>query len=125
MNRKFLLAVFAIGSIVFYLSACSKTSEDKLAPNKPCDTLNVSYSTQVVEILQNNCYECHKDGGVSISNVDLGSYTKFKAYVDLGYVRSAITHDGRVTPMPYGRAQLPSCELNTIVAWINQGAKNN
>jgi hypothetical protein len=69
--------------------------------------------------------QCHKGAGVATSGIDLGDYAHFKIHVDNGDVRSAITHDGRKTPMPYQRAQLPSCEIETILAWINAGAQNN
>jgi mono/diheme cytochrome c family protein len=114
-----------IGGFVLYLTGCSKTSEDKLAASTTCDTTNVKYSVQIASILSDNCYECHKGAGVATSGIDLGDYAHFKVHVDNGDVRSAITHDGRVTPMPYQRAQLPSCEIETILAWINAGAQNN
>jgi uncharacterized membrane protein len=127
MTRKFLLTVLGIGSFLLYLSSCSKTSEDKLTGGITCDTTNVSYSTQVVPILQNNCYKCHQGSNtVNSGGINLGDYAHFKVRVDNGDVRSAITHDGRVTPMPYDRVdKLPACELNTILAWIDQGAQNN
>jgi mono/diheme cytochrome c family protein len=125
MNRKLLLAALGIGSFILYFTSCSKTSEDKLAGGTTCDTTNVKYSTQIVAILQDNCYECHQGAGVATSGVNLGDYAHFKVHVDNGDVRSAITHDGKVTPMPYQRAQLPACEIQTIIAWINAGAPNN
>ncbi len=126
MNSKFLLAVICIGGFVLYLTGCSKTSEDKLTGgNTVCDTTNLKYSVQIVNILNDNCYECHKGSGVATSGIDLGDYAHFKVHVDNGDIRSAITHDGRVTPMPYQRPQLDSCSIETIVAWINAGAQNN
>ena len=126
MKRKFLVAVIGVGSFVLYLTGCSKASEDKLSGgNNTCDTTNVKYSTQVVAILQANCYECHQGAGAANSGIDLGNYTKFKVHVDNGDVESAVTHTGNVTPMPYLRPKLPDCEVNTIVAWIHQGAQNN
>jgi len=127
MNSKFLLAVMCIGGFVLYLTGCSKTSEDKLAGSTTCDTTNVKYSVQIVSILSDNCYECHKGAGIAASGsgVDLGSYAGVLGHVNNGDIRSAITHDGKVTPMPYQRPQLQSCEIETILAWINAGAPNN
>ena len=59
------------------------------------------------------------------SNVNLGDYSHLKQYVDQGWVKSAITHDGTVTPMPYQRPQLDDCDIKKILAWINAGAPNN
>ena len=124
MNRKFLLAAVAIVSTMFWLGSCSKESADKLAGSTSCDTTNVSYSKQVLPILQDNCYTCHQ-GANSESGIDLSTFAILQAHVQNGDVKSAVTHTGNVTPMPYQLPMLPSCELNTIVAWINQGALNN
>ena len=127
MNWKFLLTGIGIGGFVLYFSSCSKTSEDKLSGSSSCDTTNVKYSTQIVAILSSNCYECHQGAGIvtSGSNVNLGDYSHLKQYVDQGWVKSAITHDGTVTPMPYQRPQLDDCDIKKILAWINAGAPNN
>ena len=128
MNSKFLLAVMCIGGFLLYLTGCSKTSADKLTGgNTVCDTTNLKYSVQIVQILSDNCYECHKGSGIvtSGSNVDLGSYAGVLGHVQNGDIRSAITHDGRVTPMPYQRPQLDACDISKILAWINAGAPNN
>lgn len=124
MNRKFLSAALCIGGIVLYLAGCSKDSADKLSGGTNCDTVNVSYSTQVVDILQNNCYSCHSTA-TPPTGIRLDTYANLKVFVDNGFLVDAVTQNGLVTPMPYGLPKLPSCEVNTIVAWVNQGAPNN
>lgn len=123
MNLKFLLVVLIIGAVVGYLSGCSKESADKLA-GAGCDTTNVSYSTQVVDILQNNCYSCHS-GPNPPTGIHLDTYANLKVFASNGFLVDAVTQNGVVTPMPYGLPELPACEVNTIVAWVNQGALNN
>ena len=124
MNRKFLFATLCIGAIVLYLAGCSKESADKLSGSSPCDTVGVSYSTQIVNILQNNCYSCHS-GATPPTGIRLDTYANLKVFADNGFLVSAVTQNGVVTPMPYGLPKLPACEVNTIVAWVNQGALNN
>jgi hypothetical protein len=124
MNRKFLLVTLVISGFVLYLSGCSKESEDKLAGNTTCDTTNVSYSRQIVPLLQNNCYSCH-GGATPSTGIRLDTYTGLQVFAANGFLSAAVTHSGTVTPMPYGLPQLPSCEVNTIVAWVNQGMQNN
>jgi hypothetical protein len=117
-----------VASGVGILSAggCSKTSEDKLAGNVTCDTTSVSYANGVVPILQNNCYECHGQGRTGGSGgVLLEGYTNLKVYADNGYLAGNISHAAGFNAMPYGRPKLPDCEVNTVVAWVHQGAKNN
>lgn len=124
MNRKFLLVAVAIVGTMFWLGSCSKESADRLAGNTTCDTTNVSYSQQILPILQDNCYTCHQ-GASPVSGIDLSNFAILQAHVKNGDVKSAVTHTGSVIPMPYGLPMLPSCEVNTIVAWIDQGALNN
>lgn len=124
MNRKFLLVAVAIVGTMFWLGSCSKESADRLAGATTCDTTNVSYSQQILPILQDNCYTCHQ-GSSPVSGIDLSNFAILQAHVKNGDVKSAVTHTGSVTPMPYGLPMLPSCEVNTIVAWIDQGALNN
>src|SRR5215469_15656863 len=124
MNRKFLWASLIIGGFVLYLTSCSKESADKLSGASTCDTAKVSYSTGIVDILQNNCYSCHS-GATPPTGIRLDTYANLKVFVDNGFLVSAVDHDGTVTPMPYGQPMLPSCEVNTILAWVHQGALNN
>lgn len=124
MQPKFLLTALLIGGGLFYLAGCSKESEDKLRGNTKCDTSNISYSLQVVPLLQNNCYSCHSSS-TPPTGIRLDTYTSLKVFASNGFLSAAVQHTGTVTPMPYGLPQLPSCEVNTIVAWVNQGMLNN
>lgn len=125
MNRKFLFLTAAIVGMLFWLGGCSKESADRLSGStSTCDTTNVSYSQQVLPILQDNCYTCHQGAGAQ-SGIDLSNFSILQAHVKNGDLKSAVTHTGSVTPMPYGLPMLPSCEVNTIVAWVDQGALNN
>lgn len=121
MKVKLLLAMGLAGAILFYFPSCSKESADRLAG--ACDTTNVSYA-QIVSILQSNCYVCH-NGANSFSGIDLTTYDDLRVQVDNGDLVNAVSHTGNVTPMPYQLPMLPSCEVNTIAAWVHQGAPNN
>lgn len=124
MIRKILFSTIAIVGMLCWLVSCSKESADKLAGNTSCDTTNVSYSGQVLPILQDNCYSCHS-GSNPVSGIELSDFSVLQIHVKNGDLKSAVTHTGSVVPMPYGLPMLPSCELNTIVAWVNQGALDN
>ena len=126
MNRKFLWATLVIGGIVFYGSSCSKESADKLAAASTCDTTNVSYSQQVLPILQDNCYSCHGQGNTAGSGgINLSTYAALKVYAENGFLVGNVSHAPGYNPMPYGLPMLPACEVNTITAWVNQGILNN
>lgn len=121
-----LIMILSAGALMAFFIGCSKKSEDKLAPPVPCDTANVSYQNQVVPILQENCYPCHGNGSTAGSGgINLNSYVNLKVYADNGYLVGNVRHDPGYPGMPYGKPPLPSCEINTIVAWVHQGAINN
>ncbi|HXB07894.1 MAG TPA: hypothetical protein VNW04_12270 [Puia sp.] len=123
-HRKILLLTLAFSGVVVYLAGCSKQSEDKLAGNTTCDTVNVSYALQVIPILQNNCYSCHSSA-TPPTGIRLDTYANLKVFASNGFLSAAVEHTGTVTPMPYGLPKLPDCEVNTIAAWVDQGALNN
>jgi mono/diheme cytochrome c family protein len=121
-----LIVILSAGALMVSFIGCSKKSEDKLAPAVPCDTLNVSYQTQIVSILQENCYSCHGNGSTAGSGgINLNTYVNLKIRADNGDLVGNVTHAAGYPGMPYGKPPLPSCEINTIVAWVHQGALNN
>ena len=120
------LGLLATGAFLLFFTGCSKTSEDKLAGNLSCDTTNVSYAGGVVPILQSICYDCHGNGNTSGSGgILLEGYTNLKVYADNGYLAGNVSHAPGYVGMPYGLPKLPDCEVNTILAWVHQGAHNN
>jgi hypothetical protein len=124
MKSKILLAAVVAGMLLLYVSSCAKHNAVELGAGT-CDTTHVSYSTQVVAILQDNCYVCHKGVGAS-SGIDFGSYDAFKGWAgSTPYLIGDITHASGFTPMPYGLPKLSDCDINTILAWIHQGLQNN
>ncbi|BAV06677.1 hypothetical protein SAMN05421788_107337 [Filimonas lacunae] len=128
MKNNIALLLLGAGCITLAIISCSKTSEEKLTAgtSNTCDTVNVSYSATIVPILQANCYSCHgssSNGGSG--GIVLEGYTNLVKWVNNGYLVGNVTHAPGYVAMPYGKAKLPDCEVNTIVAWVRQGAKNN
>ena len=100
----------------------------------------VSYSKDVVPILDKHCKTCHVPGqpGYVVSGFELGSYeslmkgTQFGPVVLPGDPLTSVLVmliEGRVDPslkMPHGDATTPTAEeILTIRRWVEQGAKNN
>ena len=105
--------------------SCTKGSKDVLGGNV-CDTTSVQYAANIVPILQENCYRCHGNGNTSGSGgILLEGYTNLKKWADNGFLAGNVSHAPGYIGMPYGQPKLPDCEVNKIVAWVNQGAKNN
>lgn len=100
----------------------------------------VSYSRDVVPVLDKHCKACHVPGqsGYVVSGFELGSYDSLMKGTQFGPVvlpGDALTSvlvmlvEGRVDPalkMPHGGATtLSDAEVLTIRRWVEQGAKNN
>jgi hypothetical protein len=96
------------------------------APNNycdECDTTNMSYATNILGILQGECYSCHS-GTNPVSGIELDSYNSFESYVKNDSVYEDINGLNGHHLMPQS-GKMPQCYINQIDAWINQGAKNN
>jgi mono/diheme cytochrome c family protein len=105
-----------------------------------CGGDQVSFSQQVMPILDQHCIECHQaDGkGLKASGFSMESYgdlmkgTRHGPMIIAGDVLGSnilVLMEGRADPsinMPHGaRKQVPKIDIQTIKSWIEQGAKNN
>ena len=100
----------------------------------------VSYSKDVQPIIAANCTECHTGDGAGIqkSGLDMSSYeglmkgTKFGRVIEPGDSLSStliLLVQGKADPsinMPHGsKGALDAAQIETLVTWVDQGAKNN
>ena len=126
MKKATAVLLFLFSAIIILVVSCSKSSEDTLSqtPGNSCDTTNVTYSTDVVPILQAHCYSCHGNGTIS-GGVSLDSYEDVKQQAENGFLLGTITHASGYPPMPQDGPQLSDCNINIIRAWIDNGTPNN
>jgi hypothetical protein len=118
--------LFACG-VACAISACDRAPQ-------------VSYSKDVVPILEKHCKACHSPGqaGYVVSGFELESYdtlmkgTQFGPVVLPGDPLTSVLVmllEGRADPslnMPHGGATVPGPgEILTVRQWVEQGAKNN
>jgi len=99
----------------------------------------VSFSEDILPILQTRCTSCHSPGGEGTqkSGLVLSSYeglmkgTKFGPVVNPGDPVTSnlmVLLDGRADKslqMPHGKKRLTSCDRDLIRTWIHEGAQNN
>jgi len=105
--------------------SCTKGSQDVLGVNS-CDTTSVQYGADIVPILQANCYRCHGNGNTGGSGgVLLEGYPNLQKWANNGFLAGNVSHAPGYIGMPYGQPKLSGCTVNKIVAWVNQGAKDN
>lgn len=125
--------LFAFGIVGFVtltsqLDSCFATESPSVIP--------VSYQKDVFPILRANCLGCHqesrKQGGYLMTDFGqmmAGGETESAAVVpgkaDESYLVKLITPVDGKSEMPKNGKQLKSSEIDIIVRWINEGAKND
>lgn len=121
--------LFLVTTISIVLNGCYHDNEEDLYPTLPgCDTTDLSFSKDVLPILNNYCFTCHGNDAY----LDLGSGISLDGYDNVmllvepnNYLLSAIQQDGNAIPMPKSGEKLSDCNIAIIRGWINEGAKNN
>jgi uncharacterized membrane protein len=100
----------------------------------PCSPDSIYFQNQVLPILVSNCTEagCHNAQDRE-DEVVLDSYAALMATVENASLNNwnenelmeVLLEDDPDKRMPYGKAPLPTAQINLIAQWIQQGAKNN
>lgn len=114
------------------LTSCYYDTEEELYPDSGsivCDTVSVSYATDIVPIMNSKCsYSgCHA-GSNAAAGIPLETYAGVKEYLVANKARfiSSIIWDGNASNMPKSAStKMIDCNINTIRAWINAGYPNN
>lgn len=119
--------VFLIGLCISLLGACYYDNKEDLYQNidtNNCETDSVSYSATIAPIIGTNCAVsgCHI-GPNAQNNLDLSTYADLKSIADNNQLVGRITGSTGAL-MPPGGA-LPSCDIDKIKAWVNNGAPEN
>lgn len=88
-----------------------------------CDTLNVTFSSNISTLVSNKCEGCHSganpNGGVSLTN-----YTQISQSATSGTLWDAINSSNGAPTMPPNTG-LSDCEIATFRIWIENGALND
>lgn len=125
MKNKKITFLVALLTISLSFSACHYDKGEEVYPAQPCSITSVSYATDIVGILNSNCYRCHSAGSLS-SGIPLDQYTELKKYV-IG--TDLLLNDIQQTPganfMPQDGGKLSACDIAKIKFWINAGAPRN
>ena len=131
MVSKISFIIFSF-SFCIGLTGCYYDTEEELYPDSgstTCDTVSVSYATDIVPIISAKCSTpgCHA-GVNAAAGIPLETYVGVKEYLDADKARfiSSIIWDGNASNMPKGSStKISDCNINTIRAWINAGYPNN
>ncbi len=133
MKMSFKISIFILTLFVCIgLTGCYYDTEEELYPDSGstiCDTVSVSYATDIAPIFNTKCSVpgCHA-GVNAAAGIALETYVGVKAYLDADKARfiSSIIWDGNASNMPKGASsKMSDCNINTIRAWINASYPNN
>jgi hypothetical protein len=135
MNKPSILAnavsPFILLAFIIFISlgSCTSDNAETLYPEGDCDTTNVTFSGTILQIIENNCFECHA-GNPPSSGKYLGDYPSISAAALIpagqpGSLYGAITHNANNLPMPQDRPKLSDCDISKIKAWIDASAPDN
>lgn len=84
-----------------------------------CDTVNaISYSAQIVPILNSACTSCHNSAG---SAHDMTTH----AAVQADALAGTLYNDVYTGSMPQGGSRLSDCDIAKIKKWVDAGALDN
>ena len=112
-------------TFILMITSCAYNSEEELYPGEvSCDTTDVSFSSDVLPIMENNCTNCHDSSNPPLG-ISLESYSDITDIAGSGRLLGAIKHEAGYTPMPQGAPQLQECKIAAIEAWIKDGMPDN
>jgi len=116
-------ALFIVGLIAF--SSCSialfSGTREKVTPLAAQCNDTISFSNDVMPIIQANCINCHDQGNAS-GGFDFSSYTSISANANA--ILNSMKANGYQL-MPIGGPALPDSTIQKISCWINQGKQDN
>lgn len=89
-----------------------------------CDTTNVTYTTSIKPMIQNNCLGCHNGTGAG-GGISLATYAEIKTIADNGKLLGVIDYLPGYSRMPKNGNKLTDCQINMVKIWLNQGSPQN
>ncbi|MEO5674709.1 MAG: hypothetical protein ABIQ74_08680 [Chitinophagales bacterium] len=96
------------------------------------DTDEISYSKDIVPILETYCYgingqACHVTVSNQGANGDFTTYAGLKEKVDNGSIEARVIDPNGGMPPSYSNSptELADSDLFKFETWVNEGAKNN
>ncbi len=89
-----------------------------------CATANMSFTNNIAPILKQSCTGCH-GGSSPQGGIDLSTYSSVVTMAQSGKLLGSVKHNAGFSAMPPAGNGLPTCSINRLQAWIDQGMLNN
>ncbi|MDO8367979.1 MAG: cytochrome c [Saprospiraceae bacterium] len=120
--KQFFFAVFTLFVVVFAQTSCYYDNEVEHYGVTVCDTTAISYSADILPIIQQNCISCHAPGGQQAVSPFM-TYEGLKQFTLNREIVDRINGNGVSLMPPSG--EISDCSKQKIEAWVNAGAPNN
>ncbi len=124
MRRKILILSILTA---FIAGSCFYDSEENLYPQMDtgCDTTTVTFSGNVIPMLQDHCWTCHSNNNAAVfgNNIRLEDYPDIKA--ESSFTLGAIRHEPPRSFMPKDAPMLQQCLIDQFAIWVRNGTPNN
>ena len=122
MRKNFLLFLFSI-----LLFGCFYDKEGEMHPlgaKSNCDTVNVTYSNQVMSLMNTYCNgsSCHSGG---VLHYDFSTWSDLNSAATGGFLMGTVNHQSGFSPMPSSTFKLTPCQIRTLQIWVDAGAPQN
>ena len=121
-----------VAGVVLLFGSCYNDKYDKLypAPSVTCDTTTITFTHDIMPILQANCNVaggCHDADGALVSGYDFTSYDGFHGSATTSVLINDIngTPTAGHTAMPKSLPKMAQCDIDKMTRWVNQGSQNN
>lgn len=89
-----------------------------------CDTVNVSFLSDIKPVFDSYCFNCHSGSSPS-GGLLLTDYATISDASLNGEVVPRINHENGLPIMPPSGTKIDDCNLSLIDAWVRAGAPNN
>ncbi len=107
-----------------FFSACHYDVGEELDLMITCSEGEVSFTRDVIPIMETHCISCHNDQQAQ-GGVNLDGYAQIIVYANDNSLLGSIQHDPQYVSMPLNAGKLDSCDIKLIARWITQGAIEN
>lgn len=118
------IVLLGVGFLIMWTS-CISEDEQSWLDRQPCLFVDVSLKNDVMPILDDyGCRSCHnsifQNGGVNLESSD-----SVISAAKNGVLLNSIQHQSGAIPMPLNSSKMDVCDIDLILAWANEGYKNN
>jgi hypothetical protein len=133
MTAKRIIVLASIFTVILIVLQSCYDATTLVIDNNPAVTKAVSFKNDLIPIFDKSCNMagCHITGGKQPDLTESKAYSSLivGSYVNVNVPEQSVVYlylTGKKTPqMPLGAANNPSNINNLMLAWIQQGAKNN